>query len=200
MIKQFLSSVLLLAALAAPATAQKVRVFGGAGERATSSQILFGDGIAAGMAVTYGQPAWKDSYDSAEQFAMLKGKLLRLGKDWWTTFTTGADLEIGGKPLAAGSYLLALSCDADGKFALAVLDAAKGMKGGALPWPDRSGKMNWEPDLLIPLEHSKDAANRSDKLTIALLANGEDLQNGKLQLHWGPHQLTAKLAVHAGKK
>jgi hypothetical protein len=132
--------------------------------------------------------------------AMLKGKLLRLGKDWWTTFTTGADLEIGGKPLAAGSYLLALSCDADGKFALAVLDAAKGMKGGALPWPDRSGKRNWEPDLLIPLEHSKDAANRSDKLTIALLANGEDLQNGKLQLHWGPHQLTAKLAVHAGKK
>jgi hypothetical protein len=196
----FLAKSLTLLCLALPATAQKVQVFGGNGDRAATSQILFGNGVMAGMSITYGQPQWQDNYDG--MLDKLKGKLLRLGKDWWTTFTSSADVEIGGVKIPAGAYLLGLSCDKDGKFALAVLDAAKALKAAATPWPiDDAGNMNWKPDMLIPLTLNQGTAKESaEKLTITLQANGDDLAKGTFTLAWGKHTLTAPLAVLVAKK
>lgn len=196
----FFTTSLTLLCLALPATAQKVQVFGGNADRAATTQVLFGANVMAGMSITYGQPQWHDHYDG--MLEKLKGKLLRLGKDWWTTFTTSADVEIGGVKLAAGAYLLGLSCDKDGKFALAVLEASKGLKAGAAPWPlDDAGAMNWKPDHLIPLTlHQGEAKESVEKLTITLKANADDLAKGSLTLAWGKHTLTASLAVLTAKQ
>lgn len=191
----FLTAVAAALCLALPATAQKVQVFGGNGERATSSQVLFGQGLMAGMAITYGQPMWQDSHNA--MMDSLKGKLLRLGKDWWTTFNTSVDVEIGGTKIPAGAYVVGLMCDKDGNFSLALHDQTKAMKAGATPWPiDENGGMNWKPEILAPLTLHKDKAEESvAKMTMTLKANAEDLANGSFSIAWGKHVLDAKLAV-----
>ncbi len=188
---------LLTAALAAltfalPATAQKVQVFGGQSERACSTLILFGDDMAAGITVTHGQPEWQPEYDS--MLDKLKGKLNRLGKDMWTTFLNSVDVEIGGTMIPAGSYVVGLNCDKDGKFGLAFLDSTKAMKQGLMPF----GPQKWTPDFVAPLELHKDAAKEVvEKMTMALKADDKDPMHGTFTLSWGKHQLVGALAIHA---
>ncbi|MCR9243590.1 MAG: DUF2911 domain-containing protein [bacterium] len=187
-----LASALAALCLAATSTAQ-VQVFGGSTERHSTSQILFGQGIAAGIAIEHGQPVWKDSYDG--MLDQLKGKLLRLGANWWTTMTTSVPLEFGKTKVPAGSYLLGLHCDDAGTFSLTFLDANKGLKAGALPFP-MQGKMNWKPDMTAKLEMHKDAAKEvQKKMKMMLKVDGKNLDNGLLTLAWGKHKLTAKFAV-----
>src|SRR5687768_17708542 len=70
--------------------------------------------------LTYGQPEWQAKYDAGvEKLEVdgmsVKGKTLRLGKDWFTTLITSSDLEIGGTKIPTGSYVVGLHCDKDGK-------------------------------------------------------------------------------------
>lgn len=194
---------LLTAAFAAltfalPATAQKVHVFGGTGTRAASTLVMFGDNFAGGMSIVYGTPQWQDEYDG--MIDKVKGRLNRLGKDWWTTFTTSVDVEIGGTKIAAGSYLIGLDCSADGKFGLAFLEATKGMKAQAMPFPTgEDGSMNWKPDVVAPLELKKDANEKSvEKLKIELAADKDDPSQGSFTLSWGKHVLTAPMKIAIG--
>lgn len=190
---------LLVAALAAlcfarPATAQQVRVFGGNSTRACTSVILFGEGVMAGLTLTHGQPEWQAEYDS--MLDSLKGKLNRLGKDLWTTFLTSVPVELGGVQVPAGSYVVGLHCDADGKFALALLDATKAMQAGTLPF----GPQRWQPDLLCPLQLNKDAAKEVvAKMAMELKADAEQPTKGSFTLAWGKHTLTAPLQIHLAK-
>lgn len=191
---------ILSAALAAlcfvlPATAQKVQVFGGTGMRANSSLILFGDGIMAGISVTHGQPTWHDEYTG--MLSKLKGKTNRLGKDLWTTFMTSIPVTIGGTHVPAGSYVVGLHCDKEGNFALALLDASKAMKAGAMPF----GPQNWKADVLTPLKLNKDVSKESVKLMAMTLASNEsDPMSGTFTLAWGPHTLTAEMKMMPAKK
>jgi hypothetical protein len=180
---------------AANAPLPKVQVFGGHGERAATSQILFGDGIMSGMSITYGQPVWQDAYNG--MLDRLKGKLLRLGKDWWTTFTTSCDLAFDDVKVPAGAYLVGLACDVDGNFALTLLEASKGMRQGALPFStNEQGTMNWQPDLRIPLQLHRDGNSETvSQLRITLSANGDNLRDGKFELAWGKHLLTSSFAA-----
>ncbi|MCA8977592.1 MAG: DUF2911 domain-containing protein [Planctomycetes bacterium] len=194
-----LAATLATFCLAVPTTAQKVQVFGNQhGERGASTQILFGDGIAGGVSIEYGQPIWKDSYNA--MLDQLKGKLNRLGKDWWTTMTTSFTLDIAGTVVPAGSYLVGLDCDKDGKFALALLEATKGLKHGALPFAMGKEGMNWKPDYLVPLQLKKDAAAEVvEKMTMTIdLTKG--LEGGSYTLAWGKHELTASITVKVGKQ
>ncbi len=191
----FLATLAATVCLALPAAAQKIQVFGGQGERAASTIILFGEDLMAGMSLVYGQPQWKAEYDA--MLDKLKGKKNRLGKDWWTTFTTTVDVEIGGAKIEAGSYVLSIACDQDGKFALAGIDAAKAMKKGQMPW----GPQEWTPDFVAPLELHKDVADAVvEKLSMKLSANTEDPSKGSFEMAWGKHKLTAPLAIHIAKK
>lgn len=190
---------ILTAALAAlcfalPATAQKIQVFGGNSQRACSSLVLFGEGVMAGITVTHGQPEWQAEYDG--MLDRLKGKINRLGKDLWTTFLTSVPVEIGGVKVPAGSYVVGLHCDADGKFGLALLDATKAMQAGALPF----GPQKWTPDVLCPLTLAKDVAKESvAKMTMELKAADGDPTQATFTLAWGKHTLTAPIAIHVGK-
>ena len=189
-----LSAAFAALCLALPATAQKVQVFGGNGQRAASTVVLFGDNLMAGMSIAHGQPAWKAEYDS--MIDTLKGKLNRLGKDWWTTFNTSIDCEIGGTKVPAGSYVLGLACDKDGKFTLAVMDAGKAMKAGLVPF----GPQKWTPDFSIPLELKKDANEKVVELMkIELAVDKENPSTGTLTLSWGKHVLSAPMAISLAK-
>jgi hypothetical protein len=190
-----LSAALAALCFALPATAQKVQVFGGNGMRANSSVILFGAELMAGISVTHGQPTWHEEYTG--MLDKLKGKTNRLGKDLWTTFMTSVPLTIGGQKVPAGSYVVGLHCDKEGNFALALLDATKAMKAGAMPF----GPQNWKADVLTPLKLNKDVSKESVELmTMTLAANKEDPMSGTFTLAWGPHTLTADLKVTPAAK
>ena len=185
-----LSAALAALCFALPATAQKVQVFGGNGMRANSSVILFGAELMAGISVTHGQPTWHEEYTG--MLDKLKGKTNRLGKDLWTTFMTSVPLTIGGAKVPAGSYVVGLHCDKEGNFALALLDATKAMKAGAMPF----GPQNWKADVLTPLKLNKDVSKESVELmAMTLAADKEDPMSGTFTLAWGPHTLTADLKV-----
>jgi len=189
-----LSAALAALCLSLPTVAQDVQVFGGQSTRACSTVVLFGEKVMAGVTVTHGSPVWKDEYDG--MLDKLKGKLNRLGKDMWTTFMNSCDVEIGGVKVPAGSYVVGLHCDKDGKFALAFLDATKAMKAGTMPF----GPQTWTPDVVAPLTLNKDAAKESVKeMAMTLKADAKDLTKGSITLAWGKHTLTADMAIHVAK-
>lgn len=185
--------------LSATAQDQKLRVFGGKGTRAASTLLMFGEGVMAGMSITYGEPVWQDQYDG--MLDGLKGKLHRLGKDWWTTFTTTTAIELGGQKIPAGAWLVGLQCDKDGNFGLTFLDATKGMQQGALPFPNQqTGEMNWKPDHVAPLTLNKgSAAEVASKMSIDIAADKADPTKGTFTIAWGKHTLTAPVVVHTKK-
>jgi hypothetical protein len=195
-----LTALTALAALAftLPAAAQKVQVFGGNGQRATTTQIVFGDGLMGGISIDHGQPVWKDSYDGMRQ--QLKGRLLRLGSNWWSTLTTSFPLDLGGTRIPAGSYLLGLTCDKDGRFALALVEATKALRAGAMPFPiDKQGTMNWQPDYQAPLELRENVADTVvERMTMTLQFADGDIARGSYTLAWGRHELVASLAIVTG--
>ncbi|MFT4513167.1 MAG: hypothetical protein ACI89X_001735 [Planctomycetota bacterium] len=185
-----LSAALAAICLSLPATAQKVQVFGGNGMRANSSLILFGAELMAGITVTHGQPEWKDDYTN--MLGKLKGNTNRLGKDLWTTFMTSVPISLGGKMVPAGSYVVGLNCDKQGNFALAMLDANKAMKKGAMPF----GPQNWKADVMTPLKLNKNVTKESvAKMTMTLASDKKDPMTGSFTLAWGPHTLTADLKI-----
>lgn len=189
-----ISAALAALCFALPATAQDVQVYGGNSKRACSTVVLFGEKVMAGICVTHGQPMWKDEYDG--MLDKLKGKINRLGKDMWTTFMNSCDVEIGGAKVPAGNWVVGLSCDKDGKFALAFMDATKAMKAGAMPF----GPQNWTPEITAPLSLNKDVAKEPVKeMAIELKADAKDLKKGSFTIAWGKHTLTAEMAIVVAK-
>ena len=191
----FAATILATVCLALPATAQKLNAFAANGERAeTRIGVASADFSTFALAtVTHGQPAWKAEYDG--MLDKLKGKMNRLGKDWFTTLTNSSELEIGGTKLPAGSYIVGLHCDKDGKFSLAFMDAGKAMKDGVNPF------MEWKPEFSAPVTLNKDAAKESvAKMTMTFHAEEGGEGKGTFTIAWGKHTLTAPVMLHAPKK
>jgi hypothetical protein len=186
-----LSAAFAALCLAVPAAAQ-VQVHAGNGTCAASTAVFFGEKVMGGMQITYNQPPWKEENEAKIEQA--KGHLNRLGMNWWSMFNTSVDVEIGGTKVPAGCYVLGLDCSKDGKWSLALLDASKAMKAGAMPFPvDEKGTMNWKPEILAPLEHKNDAKTVAEKMTMTLELS-KDLK-GSYTLAWGKHTLTAAMTV-----
>ena len=181
--------------LTAATLAQQVQVYNFDGPRRASNMVLFRADMAAGVTVVHGQPEWKKEYDG--MLGMLKGKTHRLGKDLWTTFMTSAPIELGGVKVAPGCYCCGLHCDKDGKFSLAMMDATRAMKKGLMPF----GPQTWKPELVAPVELNKDALKKpAQKMVMSLTADSKDRTKGTFTIAWGPHTLTAPVAIHAPKK
>ncbi len=126
----------------------------------------------------------------------LKGKMNRLGKDWFTTLITSSELEIGGAKIAAGSYVVGLHCDKDGKFALAFMDSSKAMKDGINPFGG-----DWKPEIVAPLTLNKGVAKDSvSKMTMTFTSEENGGGKATFTLAWGKHTLTAPAQLHAPKK
>lgn len=194
----FGAAALAAASLLTPSLrAQGWQVFGGADpDRRAATMVLFheAEGAAAGVSVSYSQPMWKDEYD--QQFDQLKGKNLRLGKNWWTSLDTSAALELGGTKINAGAYYLGLHCDQSGKFSLLVFEADKAMKTGLMPFMPEA----WKGATKVPMQLEQGKAETvATKMDIKLEGGKDDPLQGKFVIHWGKHRLVADLRVHAGK-
>lgn len=203
-----LSAALAAICLALPATAQdakvspkeasatkapKMRGMGFPGERVTTSLAVFAEDFSRGYmaSINYGQPEWHAEYDA--MIDKVKGKMNRLGKDMWTTLMSTAPIEIGGTKIPAGSYVLGLQCDNEGKFALAFLDSTKAMKDGLMP----SGPQNWKPDFTAPVTLNKDANDSVvQQMTMEFKADAKEPGKGTFTLSWGKHTLTAPAVLH----
>lgn len=187
------AAVLFTAVLTLPATAQKLQAFGGDGPRFASTRIFWNDGPVGMVCIQYGQPQWKDEYDGMVD--QLKGKMLRLGKDFWTTLNTSCALTIGETEVAPGSYYLGLKCDEDGGFHLLILDAVKADKAGWAPFvPDA-----WKPDYTIALTHSRKETS-TELMYVGLSSDENAPASMKLTIAWGKHVLATRVLAHIGDK
>lgn len=193
--------VTLTAALAlaiAPLATAQVKAFGGAGARHSSTIFLFTEAfeVKAGLSLQHGQPVWKDAYDDQKAFDkyldQYKGKLVRLGKDWWTTFDTSVTIDFGGTRIPAGSYFLGLSYERDGSFQLAVIDAATAMKNGEMPFAEAG----WTVAYKAPLVLKKGAAAETVKeMTIDMITDKDDPTKATFQVAWGKHLLVGDMKL-----
>ena len=176
--------VLAIGALALPCHAQ-VKAFGSTAERMAATRLFFTEKLELkGMVCAqYGQPQWKDEYD--QKLESLKGKQLRLGKDFWTTLNTSVALDFGGTVVPAGSYYLGLKCDAEGNFSLLVLRAEAADKAGWGPFAPNA----WKPDFTVAMKRT--ATDTSvDKLRIDLDSDEKEPTHLTLSVSWGKHKLS----------
>lgn len=191
-----LSAALAAICFALPATAQKGQVYNFSSQRACSTLLMFGETGQAALTITHGQPEWKASYDNMDaMLAQVKGKVNRLGKDFWTTFMTSAAVEIGGVKVMPGCYVVGIHCDDKGQFALVLLEATKAMKDGLMPWDDKV-----KPEIICPLTLNKDVAKEVvGKMEMTLKAGAEDPTKASFTLAWGKHTATAPVMIHVAK-
>lgn len=180
---------------ALPTTAQKIQGGSGGAMRNETRMMVFTPdfSVFAMASLTHGQPEWKAEYDG--MLDKLKGRINRLGKDWFTTLITSSEFEIGGAKIAPGSYVVGLHCDNDGKFALALMDSTKAMKNGISPFAT-----DWKPEIVCPLTLNKDVAKDVvQKMTMTFQAKEGGAGEGTFTLAWGRHTLTAPCQLHAPK-
>ncbi|MCU0865875.1 MAG: DUF2911 domain-containing protein [Planctomycetes bacterium] len=190
-----LSAALAAICFALPATAQKVQVYNFPSQRACSTLLMFGESGQAALTITHGQPEWKAEYDNMDaMLPKLKGKVNRLGKDFWTTFMTSAAVEIGGVKVMPGSYVVGIHCDDKGQFALVMFEAGKAMKDGLMPWAE-----DLKPEIVCPVTLNKNVAKDAVAKMEMTLKAGEDPTKSTFTLAWGKHTLTAPIAIHMGK-
>jgi len=179
------------AAFLSPVQAQ-MKVFGGPDpDRKASTVVMFGDDAMAGISISYSSPDWKDEYNT--MMDKLKGKNVRLGKNWWTSLDTSTALEIAGSKIEPGSYYLGLQCDKDGAFQLLVLDAKQAMKTNSMPFMEDA----WKAETKVALKLSKDSLKEAaTKMVIEIKAQEDNPSSGRFSIRWGKHELAADVKIH----
>jgi hypothetical protein len=193
-----LMAALLLLALRAPGQAQaekRIVAEGGVDERA-GTRVLYWDrqanGAAGQVAISYGRPVWKKAYDDPAKFdGMTKGKIWRLGANFWTTLDTDLPLNIAGKKVAPGHYYLGLLRSADGAdWSLAFINPAGAAKEHLDAFDIRKAKVAFA----VPVSLVK-ADNSADQLTITLTYPEDNPRNLTLKIAWGNLALSAAVKV-----
>jgi hypothetical protein len=196
-------STLAVAALALPSPqekkappapqAQQLQALGGSAPRMAATRLFFAPQfeLKGMVCVQYGQPAWKAEYDA--MIDKLKGKQLRLGKDFWTTFNTSVALDVGGTQVPAGAYYLGLKCGADGAFSLALLKAEAADKAGFAPFAADA----WKIDFTAPMKHAT-GDKQVDAMTMDLNVDEKDPTLLTFVVSWGKHTLSVPMKAKVG--
>jgi hypothetical protein len=132
-IRAALGAFVLLSLIPAHAQQSKPTVVaeGGQLDDRASARVLYWNtvkhGAAGQFAIDFGRPLWKSIYEDPAKFdQMTKGKVWRMGSNFWTTLDTCLPLKISGKKVSVGYYYLGLHRSDDGsKWSLAFIDPAK---------------------------------------------------------------------------
>ena len=142
--------------------------------------------------ISYGQPSWKPEYNDPATFdQMTKGRVWRMGDNFWTVLDTNLPLRIGGKEIAVGEYYLGAHRSEDGNaWSLAFMDPSKIRKDRL----DAVEIAKATVDFMVPMTFQK-REEAAEKLTITLEHPKEDLMNVTLRVAWGNFQLTAPIQV-----
>ncbi|HSF24416.1 MAG TPA: DUF2911 domain-containing protein [Blastocatellia bacterium] len=144
------------------------------------------------FAIDYGRPVWRKEYEDTAKFdEMTKGKVYRLGSNFWTTLDTDMPLKIAGKTVPIGSWYLGLHRSGDGAtWSLAFIDPAKARAAHV----DASEIERAPVEFKIPIT-TDPAGEMKEKLTIDLVRQKENLKNVTLRIGWGKIQLSAPIEV-----
>lgn len=202
-----IKAVLFLAILSFTSTllAQKgkgaLKVFGGETTPRAEARLLFWNSAknaAAGeFVITYGQPEWKAEYSKSENFdKMTKGKVWRLGKNFWTMLDTNLPLRVGGEQVAPGQYYLGVKRSKNGarwKLCFINPETARAAK------LDASGINAAEIAFTAPLKFSESSSNK-EKLDISLAKAGSKLNRAQLVIAWGGFSLKTTVVANLRKK
>lgn len=174
----------------------KLSVFGG--EQAERSSVRLGywdpekKAVVGEFVINYGRPAWKKEYENAAAFdLMTKGKVWRLGSNYFTVLDTNLPLKIAGKDVPVGMYYLGLHRSEDGgTWSLAFIDPVKARTARL----DAFAITQAPVEFRIPMTLEK-ATETKDKLTIALTSQKENMKSASLRISWGQLQLSAPIEV-----
>lgn len=144
------------------------------------------------FAIDYGRPVWKKDYEDTAKFdAMTKGKVYRLGSNFWTTLDTDMPLVIAGKTIPAGAWYLGLHRSEDGAtWSLVFIDPAKARAAHV-----DASEIERAPIAFKAPMTADPSGEMKDKLTIDLVFKRGDLQNVTLKIGWGKIQLSAPIQV-----
>src|SRR5262245_39347891 len=165
------------------------------GERGTSRVLYWNQDtdIAAGaITVDFGRPAWRKEYEDTGRFdAMTKGKVWRLGNNYWTILDSNLPIKIAGRDIPIGLWYLGLDRSADGKtWSLAFIDPIKARKVRA----DGFTMETVPVECKVPMTAEQPGAV-TEKLTLALSAAKDDIRKVTLRVSWGRLQLMAPVQV-----
>jgi len=144
------------------------------------------------FAIDYGRPVWRKEYEDTAKFdAMTRGKVYRLGSNFWTTLDTDMPLTIAGKAIPAGSWYLGLHRSDDGAtWSVVFIDPAKA----------RAAHIDASEIERAPIAYkapmtTEQATETKDKLTIDLIFQKGNLTDVTLKIAWGKIQLSAPIKV-----
>jgi DUF2911 family protein len=144
------------------------------------------------FAIDYGRPVWRKEYENTAKFdEMTKGKIYRLGSNFWTTIDTDMPLKIAGKTVPIGSWYLGLHRSKDGAtWSLVFIDPAKARAAHV----DASEIVRAPIAFTIPI-NTDQTGEMKEKLTIDLVRQKENLKDVTLRIGWGKIQLSAPIEV-----
>ncbi len=147
------------------------------------------------FAIDYGRPVWRKEYDDTASFDKLtKGKIYRLGSNFWTVLDTHLPLRISGKEVSPGHYYLGLARSADGdKWSLVFIDSTKARSMHLDAFQIERAPVLFQVPMSV-----EPVTDRSEKLTITLSYTKVKPKDVKLAISWGKLRLTAPVEVTVG--
>lgn len=139
--------------------------------------------------IEYGTPPWKEAYAKVANDRSKDSARWRLGQDFWTTLDNNVPMTLGGTKLAPGAWYLTLQCK-DGKVLLQLHDSVAVRKAriDAFNCPKLTGGIE------VPLTASLSETVAAN-LEFTAEADGEDQNQGKLTIAFGPHRLEVPFAL-----
>jgi hypothetical protein len=159
--------------------------------RNTTRLAYFGNNASAGqLAISYGQPSWKDSYEEQVTSGKNQNRRWRLGQDFWTVLDTNVPVTIGDQKIPPGYYYMTLEQKGDA-MVVAFLDPTEVRKQRLDAYVAHLTKGGIE----VTMQHEK-SDSIAKKLQIKLSVDEEDKYQGALTIKFGPHRLIAPLQVH----
>jgi hypothetical protein len=166
-----------------------------------SARLLYwnetADQAAGQIAVNYGRPVWRRDYEDPAKFdTMTKGKVWRMGSNFWSNLYTDLPITISGKSIKPGLYFLGLWRSADGSsWSLAFIDPVKVRKARLDAFQIQRATV----EFTAPMNTEGAGSNPVAKLTIVLRALENNPKNLTLKVSWGPLALSAPVKVTVGE-
>jgi DUF2911 family protein len=193
-----LIATLLLAACTASGQQAKPTIIaeGGGLDDYASARVLYWnqktDSAAGQFAINYGRPGWKQIYEDPAKFdALTKGKVWRMGSNFWTNLETQVPLNIGGKNIPVGYYYLGMHRSADGsQWSLAFIDPVEVRHARLDAFEIQKAKVKFE----APMSFAK-AEGKAEKLTITFSYPKDNVKDVRLRVAWGNMAFTAPVKV-----
>ncbi len=146
------------------------------------------------VVVDYGRPVWKDNYvNQLDQ--LTRGKMWRMGDNYWTLLDTNLPIKIGGVDIPVGLYYLAVKRSPDGAlWELALIDPAK-CRERLLDSYDVGTRPSEIPVLYTAPLAFHESQELVERLTILLALDSDSQTKGKMELTWGKFSLSTSLEI-----